>query len=240
MSNSANLTANLAANNSTSIFSLITSADFTSKLVMLVLVIASIGSWTVIINKILLLRRTKKQITAFETIFWSGGVLEQLYESIKRSVNDPLSEIFVSAMSECQRAQKSIKLSESYKTGHKERVLQIMYLVRNRQLEKLEANLGFLAVIGSNALLVGLFGTVWGIIHSFQSIASSKNTSLAVVAPGIAEALLATAIGLLVAIPAVVFFNYLSLQITSIGNKIDDFIAELNTILSRGMDEEKL
>ena len=221
-----------------SIFALIGSADIISKLVMLTLIITSIWSWTIIINKIFSFRKVKKEINNFETIFWSGGVLDQLYENVKRSITNPLAAVFVSAMNECKRGQH-IK-TESYRMGHKERILQVMYLVRNRELEKLEQNLGFLAAVGSNALFIGLFGTVWGIIHSFQSIAASKNTSLAVVAPGIAEALLATAIGLLVAVPAVIFFNFLSSQVTTLNNKLDDFIGELNTILSRAMDEEKL
>jgi biopolymer transport protein TolQ len=126
------------------------------------------------------------------------------------------------------------------KVGQKERVLQSMYLVRDRELEKLETGLVFLATVGSSATFIGLFGTVWGIMHSFQSIAASKNTTLAVVAPGIAEALLATAIGLLAAIPAVIFHSYLTSKVISINNKIDDFVGELHTLLSRAIDEEKI
>ena len=121
-----------------------------------------------------------------------------------------------------------------------ERVSGSMYLSRNRELEQLETKLGFLATVGSSAPFIGLFGTVWGIMHSFQSIASSKNTTLAVVAPGIAEALLATAIGLFVAIPATIFYNYLCSEIDSINNKLDDFIGELHSLISRAIDEEKM
>ena len=115
-----------------------------------------------------------------------------------------------------------------------------MYLAQNREVEKLEKNLSFLATVGSSSPFVGLFGTVWGIMHSFQSIATSKNTSLAVVAPGIAEALLATAIGLFAAIPAVIFYNYLISRITLINNKIEDFTSELNSILSKAIYQEKM
>jgi biopolymer transport protein TolQ len=124
--------------------------------------------------------------------------------------------------------------------GLKERVGQAMYLVRNRENEKLEKNLGFLATVGSSSTFIGLFGTVCGIMHSFQSIAGSNNTSLAVVAPGIAEALLATAIALVAAIPAMVAYNFLAAQANSISNRLEDFSYELHTLLSRAIDEEKL
>ncbi|EER21882.1 MULTISPECIES: protein TolQ [spotted fever group] len=222
-----------------SIFSLISSSDIIGKSVMLMLLIASIWSWAIIWDKIFKLAQVQRRMKNFENVFWSGGVLEQLYESIKRSVNNPLALIFVSAMDECKSL--SIKgLSDALKNNHKERITNSMYLAQNREVEKLEKNLSFLATVGSSAPFVGLFGTVWGIMHSFQSIANSKNTSLAVVAPGIAEALLATAIGLFAAIPAVIFYNYLISRITLINNKIEDFISELNSILSKAIDQEKM
>ncbi|WP_392506208.1 protein TolQ [Rickettsia sp. 2024-CO-Wats] len=222
-----------------SIFSLISSSDIIGKSVMLMLLIASIWSWAIILDKIFKLVQVQKSMRAFENVFWSGGVLEQLYESIKRSVNNPLALIFVSAMDEC-KSLSTKGLSEGLKNNHKERITGAMYLAQNREVEKLEKNLSFLATVGSSAPFVGLFGTVWGIMHSFQSIATSKNTSLAVVAPGIAEALLATAIGLFAAIPAVIFYNYLISRITLINNKIEDFISELNSILSKAIDQEKM
>ncbi|QCS24116.1 protein TolQ [Rickettsia parkeri] len=220
-----------------SIFSLISSSDIIGKSVMLMLLIASIWSWAIILDKIFKLVQVQKSMRAFENVFWSGGVLEQLYESIKR--NNPLALIFVSAMDEC-KSLSTKGLSEGLKNNHKERITGAMYLAQNREVEKLEKNLSFLATVGSSAPFVGLFGTVWGIMHSFQSIATSKNTSLAVVAPGIAEALLATAIGLFAAIPAVIFYNYLISRITLINNKIEDFISELNSILSKAIDQEKM
>ncbi|ALA61640.1 protein TolQ [Rickettsia amblyommatis] len=222
-----------------SIFSLISSSDIIGKSVMLMLLIASIWSWAIILDKIFKLVQVQKSMRAFENVFWSGGVLEQLYESIKRSVNNPLALIFVSAMDEC-KSLSTQGLSEGLKNNHKERITGAMYLAQNREVEKLEKNLSFLATVGSSAPFVGLFGTVWGIMHSFQSIATSNNTSLAVVAPGIAEALLATAIGLFAAIPAVIFYNYLISRITLINNKIEDFISELNSILSKAIDQEKM
>ncbi|WP_341793790.1 MULTISPECIES: protein TolQ [unclassified Rickettsia] len=222
-----------------SIFVLISSSDIIGKSVMLMLVIASIWSWAIIFDKIFRLMQIRKKITAFESIFWSGGVLDHLYENIKRSVNNPLASVFVSAMDEC-KSLNTKGLSDALKTSHKERIVQSMYLAQNREIEKLEKNLSFLATVGSSAPFIGLFGTVWGIMHSFQSIATSKNTSLAVVAPGIAEALLATAIGLFAAIPAVIFYNYLAARITFMNNKIEDFISELNSILSKAIDQEKM
>ncbi|KIJ89141.1 protein TolQ [Rickettsia asembonensis] len=222
-----------------SIFSLISSSDIIGKSVMLMLLIASIWSWAIILDKIFKLAQVQRRMKNFENVFWSGGVLEQLYESIKRSVNNPLALIFVSAMDEC-KSLSTRGLSDALKNNHKERITGAMYLAQNREVEKLEKNLSFLATVGSSAPFVGLFGTVWGIMHSFQSIATSKNTSLAVVAPGIAEALLATAIGLFAAIPAVIFYNYLISRITLINNKIEDFSSELNSILSKAIDQEKM
>ncbi|MFP3120442.1 protein TolQ [Rickettsia sp. R2] len=222
-----------------SIFSLISSSDIIGKSVMLMLLIASMWSWAIILDKIFKLVQVQKSMRAFENVFWSGGVLEQLYESIKRSVNNPLALIFVSAMDEC-KSLSTKGLSEGLKNNHKARITGAMYLAQNREVEKLEKNLSFLATVGSSAPFVGLLGTVWGIMHSFQSIATSKNTSLAVVAPGIADALLATAIGLFAAIPAVIFYNYLISRITLINNKIEDFISELNSILSKAIDQEKM
>lgn len=222
-----------------SLFSLIASSDIISKSVMLMLAIASIWSWAIIIDKIFRLRKTEKSIIAFEVIFWSGGVLDQLYETVKRSITNPLASVFVAAMNEGKR-QHTKGLTDSLKLSHKDRIMQAMNLVRNREIERLEQNLGFLAAVASSTPFIGLFGTVWGIMHSFQSIAASKNTSLAVVAPGIAEALLATAIGLFAAIPALIFYNYLTARATTIDNKIDDFINELNSIISRAIDEEKM
>ncbi len=231
---------NISMTDSTSIFSMLSTSDIASKLVMLTLIIASIWSWAVIIEKIRRFRGVNKKMSAFENIFWSGKLLDQLYENAKNAVDNPLTAVFVSAMTECKRKKKGGNaLSDSLKISHKERILQSMLLARNRELESLEKHLPYLATIGSSALLVGLFGTVLGIIHSFQSIALSKNASLAHVAPGIAEALLATAIGLLTAIPAVVFYNHLTSQLIKINNKVDDFIGELGTILSRAIDDDE-
>ncbi|WP_341755721.1 protein TolQ [Candidatus Tisiphia endosymbiont of Ptychoptera albimana] len=237
--NNINDVVEITAQSGASVFSMISSADIIGKSVMIILVIASIWAWTIIIDKIVHLVQIRKKIATFEATFWSGAVLDQLHETIKRTMNNPLAAVFVAAMNECKR-QNPNNLSDVLKISHKERIIQSMYLIRNRELERLEQNLGFLATVASSTPFIGLFGTVWGIMHSFQSIAASKNTSLTIVAPGIAEALLATAIGLFAAIPAVIFYNYLSSQIIKINNKIDDFINELSSILSRAIDEGKM
>ncbi len=237
--NNINDTVKITAQGGASIFSLILSSDIIGKFVLLILVTASIWTWAIILDKIVYLVQTKRKIAIFEATFWSGAILDQLYETIMRTVNNPLAAVFVAAMNECKR-QNINNLTDILKTSHKERISQCMFLIRNRELEKLEQNLGFLATVASSTPFIGLFGTVWGIIRSFQSIAASKSTSLAIVAPGIAEALFATAIALLAAIPAVIFYNYLSSQIMKINNKIDDFINEFSSILSRAIDEGKM
>lgn len=223
-----------------SIWQLIASADFVGKSVLFILVVASIVSWAIIIDKYLKYKDTRFKMRGFENLFWSGQVLDMLYEKVKTSIDNPMASIFVAAMSECKR-HDSIKVRDSsLKVGLKERIGQAMYLVRNREMDKMETHLGFLATVGSSGTFIGLFGTVWGIMHSFQSIAASNNTSLAVVAPGIAEALFATAIGLVAAIPAGIFYNLLSGQSNNISNRLEDFSSELHTLLARAIDEEKL
>jgi len=223
-----------------SILGLIAHADGVGKFVMFVLVMLSVASWAVIFDKIFKYQAIKKKIIQFDEIFWSGQGLDQLYDRMKKTIDSPLAAIFVSAMAELGRSNnKNLPADSILKIGQKDRIMQAMNLVRNREIERIESYLSFLAGVGSYSPFIGLFGTVWGIMHSFQSIAASKNTSIAVVAPGIAEALLATAIGLLAAIPAVAFYNYLASQSNYISNRMDDFIAELYTILSRSIDEEK-
>lgn len=224
-----------------SILSLVSSSDFVGKSVIFVLVLASIWTWAIIISKMVHYSSLKAKMKKFENLFWSGQVLDELYEKVKESINNPLSAVFVSAINECKKSKGTeIKKTEILKIGQKDRIIASMNLSKNREIELLDTKLGFLATVGSAAPFIGLFGTVWGIMHSFQSIAASKNTTLAVVAPGIAEALLATAIGLFAAIPATIFYNYLSSEITTIENKIDNFIGELNSLISRAIDEEKM
>lgn len=223
-----------------SVWELIAAADFVGKSVIFILILASIVSWAIIIDKYYKYKHVKIRMNIFENLFWSGQVLDVLYDKLKTSIDNPMTAVFIAAMSECKRHDHTKSKDASLKVGLKERITQAMYLVRNRESEKLDKNLGFLATVGSSATFIGLFGTVWGIMHSFQSIAASNNTSLAVVAPGIAEALLATAIGLVTAIPAGIFYNLLASQSNSISNRIEDFSYELHTLLARAIDEEKI
>ena len=150
----------------------------------------------------------------------------------------PLELIFISAMDEMHRADLSKYVSDQSIANLKERINTAIFLAKNKELDKLENNLGYLATISSASPFIGLFGTVWGIMHSFQSIAEAKNTSLAVVAPGIAEALFATALGLIAAIPALIFYNILSKKLQDLTNNFDDFALHLNSLLSRQLDRE--
>ncbi len=223
-----------------SILGLISGADIVVKLVLLILLMASVWSWAIIIDKHLLLTRVKRQIENFEKVFWSGQLLDQLYDRLRHKAEHPLSVVFVAAMDELSRQRLSNKNQQALSylnVGLKERIVQAMEVSKNQEMENLEKNLSFLAVVGSTSPFIGLFGTVWGIMNSFQAIAAMKNATISVVAPGIAEALFATAVGLVAAIPAVIFYNFLSSQINNISNKVESFSSELNSLLSQEIDK---
>jgi biopolymer transport protein TolQ len=229
------LAGNIAATDM-SILSLIGHADIVVKLVMLLLLAASFWTWAIIFDKMIKFRGLNARTEKFEKVFWSGQLLDQLYERVKTRADHPLAIVFVAAMSEWSR-KNQVSGAHHLHVGIKERIFQAMQVAGNREIDNLGENLGFLATIGSAAPFIGLFGTVWGIMNSFQSIAAAKNTTLAVVAPGIAEALLATAVGLFAAIPAVIFYNYLSGKLNQLSNKVEDFSSELGGLLSRELDE---
>jgi biopolymer transport protein TolQ len=212
-----------------SLVKLLISADPVSKCVVIILILASIFSLAVILDKYFKYRSLQAKMKKFEDSFWSGQSLEQLYERTRRSLDNPLAAIFIAGMNELSKSEAS-KVDPNLRSGM---LLQSMNLVRNREIEKLEKSLTFLAIVGSYSPFIGLFGMVWGVIHSFQSIASSKNISLATVAPGMSEALLVTAIGILVALPAAVFYNILSDKMNSIANRFDDFVSEIHIVLTR-------
>lgn len=223
-----------------SIVGLILQADLVVKLVMLLLVLASIWSWAIIFEKWIMLKSVKYKTRGFEKTFWSGQSLENLYERIKGRETHPIALIFASAMSEWQnRNLRDVTQNHSLKAGIKERIYQAMQVSTSRALDNLEKNLSFLATVGSASPFIGLFGTVWGIMVSFQSIAISKNTTLAVVAPGIAEALLATAFGLVAAIPAVIFYNKFANEVNRLTNSLNDFTNELGSIIGKELDNIK-
>ena len=220
-----------------SILSLILRADIVVQAVMLVLAFASVWCWAIIFEKIFRIRRVNRRSDKFEDSFWSGGSLEDLFDRIGNNPADPMSAMFASAMREWRRGASRNGSSDMMRGGLQQRIERVMQVTLGREMERLEKYMTFLASVGSVAPFVGLFGTVWGIMNSFQAIALSKNTSLAVVAPGIAEALFATALGLVAAIPAVLAYNKLSADLGRYANRLDNFSAEFSSILSRQLDE---
>ncbi len=225
---------------SMSVWSLFWRADVIVKLVMLLLLAASVWCWTIIFDKALRLRRLRSQAEDFEESFWSGGSLEDLYDRIGRDPGHPMAAVFAAAMEELRRAmqRQDIISDDRLRAGVQQRINQAMQVTVDREMNRLERYMGFLATVGSTAPFVGLFGTVWGIMNAFTAIALYKDTSLTVVAPGIAEALFATALGLLAAIPAVVAYNKLSTDLDRYGSRLEAFAAEFHSLLSRQLDEK--
>ena len=216
-------------------------ADVIVKLVLVGLIVASVWSWAIIIDKYLRMRRMYEAADRFEDSFWSGGSLEDLYERIGKQPSDPMSLLFAAAMREWRRTTGSGRnLENRLHAGLQSRIGQVMQLTMDREMERIERYMGFLATVGSTAPFVGLFGTVWGIMNSFQSIATTSSTSLVVVAPGIAEALFATALGLVAAIPAVVAYNKFSTDIGRFASRLEAFAGEFSAILSRQLEEGDL
>jgi len=221
-----------------SIWSLLIEADPVVQGVMLLLALSSLWCWAIIFNKIGLYRRVVAQADEFENEFWSGKSLDELYTRLKGNAEDPMSSLFLAAMGEWHRSTGTGSKAGFGARLH-ERIDQVMRVTLNREVNRLERYLDFLATVGSTAPFVGLLGTVWGIMGSFQSIAQSSDTSLAVVAPGIAEALFATAMGLLAAIPAVVAYNKFSGDMARYAMRLEGFADEFDAILSRQMEGEQ-
>ncbi|WP_419951396.1 protein TolQ [Methylobacterium sp.] len=217
-----------------SLFNLFWHAHLVVKLVMVGLLGCSVWCWAIIVDKTLLFRRTKTEMDAFEEAFWSGRSLEELYRSFNDRPATNLGALFVAAMREWKR---SFGGSGRQIQSLSQRIDKVLDVTIQREVERLESRLLFLASIGSAGPYVGLFGTVWGIMTSFTAIAASKNTSLAVVAPGIAEALFATAIGLFAAIPAVLAYNKLQSNVSKAQSRLEGFADEFSAILSRQIDE---
>ncbi len=213
-------------------------------IIMLVLVAMSVACWAVIIEKFSSIRSAVDKTNQFENEFWSSDSLDKFYEKLKkRKARHPMAVIFSSAMDEWLKGKQPERIVRSDRPtsgeltiSTKERIGQMMMVSINREIERLERGLGFLATCGSSAPFIGLLGTCIGIINSFTAIASSQNTSLAVVAPGIAEALFATAIGLAVAIPAVIAYNKFNGEVNRLAGKFDDFATEFQALLSRQTD----
>jgi len=212
-----------------SLWGLFLQADWIVKSVMLGLLIASIWVWAIVFDKVTSLRRANKAADAFEDRFWSGGSLDDLYAKEGEEPSHPLAAVFGAAMREWRRSAGQGGMMG----GAKERVERAMAMTIGREMERLERWMIFLASVGSVAPFIGLFGTVWGIMNSFAAIAGMQNTNLAVVAPGIAEALFATAIGLVAAIPAVLAYNKISTDLGRFAGRMESFATEFAAILSR-------
>ena len=222
------------------IWGLFADADLVVQLVVVLLLLASFWTWAIIFEKWLRMRRLKSRAEDFEEDFWSGGSLDDLYEQMDQRPNDPMSAIFVSAMKEWRRSTARGGLeSDRNRVSLQQRIERVMDITLGREMQRLERQMIFLASVGSSAPFVGLFGTVWGIMNAFTSIAASKNTTLVVVAPGIAEALFATALGLVAAIPAVIGFNKLSTDLGRYSGRLDAFAGEFAAILSRQLEESR-
>ena len=216
-----------------SLLALFFRATFIVKIVMVMLIVASFWSWAIIIQKFISHRRIKQASASFDRAFWSGEPLDELFEKMGPEPEGPSEKIFAAGMLEWRRSHRN---DGGLIAGAQARIDRSMDVSIAKQAEGLNSGLSFLATVGSTGPFVGLFGTVWGIKHAFEQIAISQNTNLAVVAPGIAEALLATGLGLLAAIPAVIFYNKLSSDSDRIVGGYEAFADEFSTILSRQLD----
>ena len=234
------ISGNLAAESiNFSLFSLFLRADLVVKTVIIILILSSVYSWSIIAAKLIKLNRLKKLENEFDEIFWSGNSFEDLFETLNYNQSDPKSKIFCSAISEWKKSSNQlVDTNLSSVNSLKERMNRSMQVAFNKETEIIEKNLTFLATAGSTAPFIGLFGTVWGIMNSFQSIAIAQNTNLSVVAPGIAEALFATALGLFVAIPAVVAYNKITSDLSKYFISLETFMDEFTTIFFRQLENK--
>lgn len=219
--------------------SLFLSADWVVKSVMILLAIASVWSWVVAVDKFVMFFMLKRRATAFEDTFWSGRTLDDLSAALGKDTRDPMARVFAAAMREYNESRNATTtagvLGRSNATH--ERIDSVMNLVINRELAKAERGMPVLATVASASVFVGLFGTVWGIMNAFRAIAVSQNTNLSVVAPGIAEALFATALGLVAAIPALIFYNMFTSDLDKYGGRLEGYADELSAILSRKLSK---
>jgi biopolymer transport protein TolQ len=231
--------AGLAQNTDLTVIGLFLHADLVVKTVMILLIFASFWCWGIIFTKIAQVRRLQQAAAAFERDFWSGGSIDTLFERVGDKPRDPLTAVFAAAMREWRNApppegKKGAQLAASVQ----QRIERVMAVTIGREMERIESGLQVLASVGSTAPFVGLFGTVWGIMNSFTAIANEQSTNLAVVAPGISEALFATAMGLVAAIPAVIGYNKISADMGRYADRLDAFSSEFSAILSRTLEEE--
>lgn len=225
-----------AVRSSLSMYGMFMDSDLFMKVLILGLLFTSVWCWAIIFDKVATFKKIRLAMKSFEEKFWSGGSLEELFLAYAKSPKDPLSVIFVSAiqewrrsMSERKKAHAAIKVSE--------RIDKVMQIAIDKQVDKMETRMTFLASTGSVAPLLGLFGTVWGIMDSFNAIGATQSTNIAAVAPGVAEALFTTAVGLIAAIPAVIAYNKLTNDIERMAQRMETFSDELSAILSRQMEQ---
>jgi biopolymer transport protein TolQ len=219
-----------------SVLGMFLQADWVVKVVMFALLCASVWVWAIVFEKVASLRRANRAANRFEDQFWSGGSLDDLFDEEGQKPRHPIAAVFGAAMSEWRRSQRVVGADMS-RSGVRDRVERAMAVTISREMERQERWMVFLASVGATAPFIGLFGTVWGIMHSFAAIAAMHNTNLSVVAPGIAEALLATAIGLVAAIPAVLAYNKLSSDLSRFAARLEGFATEFGAILSRQSEE---
>jgi biopolymer transport protein TolQ len=229
--------ANLATPNvDLSLWGLFLEADIVVKIVMIGLLAASVWVWAVVFEKWSSLRKVNRDADGFEDRFWSGGSLEDLYENEATNPGHPMAAVFGAAMGEWRRSVR-VAGADVSRSSVRERIDRSITVTVQREMDRLERWMIFLASVGATAPFIGLFGTVWGIMHSFSAIAAMHNTNLAVVAPGIAEALFATAIGLVAAIPAVLAYNKISNDLARFAARLEGFGVEFSAILSRQSEE---
>lgn len=228
------VTTGLSAHSDLSLMGLFLQAHIVVKIVMIGLVIASIWCWGIVFDKYMMFSRNKKDMDRFERVFWSGQSLEELYNAAQQRQNTTMAALFVAAMREWKRSHERGARSS---IGLQTRIEKVLDVSLSREVEKMERSLLVLASVGSAGPFIGLFGTVWGIMTAFQAIAATENATLAVVAPGIAEALFATALGLVAAIPATIFYNKFVADVQRQTVRMEGFADEFSAILSRQIDE---
>jgi biopolymer transport protein TolQ len=210
-----------------SFWSLFQRADWVVKAVMIILVAASFWSWGIAVDKAITMFLLKRRATAFEDTFWSGKTLDELSTGLAGDTRDPMARVFAAAMREYEES-KTMPRTDAVSVSSQQRIDSVMNLVVNREMAKAERGMSVLATVGSASVFIGLFGTVWGIMNAFRAIAASQNTSLTVVAPGIAEALFATALGLIAAIPAVIFYNKYSTDLDKYSGRLEGYSVPQN------------
>ncbi len=224
----------ILAGSDPTLMSLIGDASTFVKIIMVILILASIWCWAIAVDKVITFRLLKSRADKFEETFWSGRTLEDLSSGLAGDVRDPMARVFAAAMREWEESKATVK-SDSSKLMAMQRIDSVMNMVINREIAKAERGMTFLATIGATSLFIGLLGTVVGIIIVFLAISKSQNADFTVVAPGVSEALIATALALICAIPAVAFYNFFAAALDKYAGRLEGYADELSAILSRKM-----